>query len=166
MRVFLACQLGSRLLVSGGNAGGATSAVYNYFDPISGSSGDRSAMRRLLVLTIILAVAMTAGAASKASSKHKHAQTALNPNAVPAEALAAMRTIDAERIRANVKFLADDLLEGRGTGQRGGDVAAAYLATQFALDGLKPAGDKGSYLQQVPLVGIDTQPPTSFAIVP
>lgn len=121
-------------------------------------------MRRLLLLPLILAIAMAAGAASRTTSKHKRAQAAANPNAVPTEALAAMRTIDAERIRAHVKFLADDLLEGRGTGQRGGDLAAAYIATQFALDGLKPAG-AGDYLQQVPLVGITTQPETSFGIL-
>jgi Zn-dependent M28 family amino/carboxypeptidase len=122
-------------------------------------------MRRLLLLSMVLTVALAAGAASKTSKKRTQA-AAPAPNAVPAEALAAMRTIDAERIRAHVKFLADDLLEGRGTGQRGGDVAAAYIATQFALDGLKPAGDGGSYLQQVPLVGVSTQAETSFAIVP
>ena len=38
---------------------------------------------------------------------------------LPAPAFAAMQTIDPERIRAHVRFLADDLLEGRGTGQRG-----------------------------------------------
>ncbi len=122
-------------------------------------------MRRLLLVPMILALALAAGAASKASRKRAQA-AAPAPNAVPVEALAAMRTIDAERIRAHVKFLADDLLEGRGTGQRGGDVAAAYIATQFALDGLKPTGDGGSYLQQVPLVGVSTQPETTFAIAP
>ena len=45
---------------------------------------------------------------------------------LPAEAAAAMGSIDPERIRAHVKFLADDLLEGRGTGTRGGDIAARY----------------------------------------
>jgi Zn-dependent M28 family amino/carboxypeptidase len=114
---------------------------------------------------LVLAVSIAAGAASK-TSKHKHTHAAPNPNAVPAEALTAMKTIDAERIRAHVKFLADDLLEGRGTGQRGGDIAAAYIATQFALYGLKPAGDGGSYLQQVPLVGVTAQPETTFSIVP
>ena len=99
-------------------------------------------MRRLLIVALMLILAgldASAGAASK-TTKHKHTQAGPVPNAVPAEALAAMKTIDAERIRAHVKFLADDLLEGRGTGQRGGDLAAAYIATQFALDGLKPAG--------------------------
>ncbi len=125
-------------------------------------------MRRLPVIALLImlaGLAIPAGGGSK-TAKRKHAQAAPNPNAVSAEALAAMRTIDAERIRAHVKFLADDLLEGRGTGQRGGDLAAAYIATQFALDGLKPAGDGGSYLQQVPLVGISTQPETTFALVP
>jgi Zn-dependent M28 family amino/carboxypeptidase len=121
-------------------------------------------MRKLIVVLLLVA-ATAAGARSKAT-KHKHALAIPNPNAVPTEALAAMRTIDAERIRAHVKFLADDLLEGRGTGQRGGDTAAAYIATQFALYGLKPAGEGGSYLQQVPLVGISTQPETTFSIVP
>src|SRR5258708_33299173 len=62
---------------------------------------------------------------------------------LPVNVAAAMRSIDAERIRAHVRFLADDLLEGRGTGARGGDIAAQYIATQFALDGLKPAGGDG-----------------------
>ena len=37
----------------------------------------------------------------------------------------------AARIRAHVEFLADDLLEGRDTGSRGHDIAAAYVASQF-----------------------------------
>jgi Zn-dependent M28 family amino/carboxypeptidase len=72
---------------------------------------------------------------------------------------------DPEKIRAHVKFLASDLLEGRGTGQRGGDIAAEYIATQFALYGLKPAGDNGSYFQEVPMVGVKTLAETSFNLV-
>jgi len=124
-------------------------------------------MRRLpFIFALTMAIILAAGAAGKTTSKHRQAQPAANPNAIPAEALAAMKTIDAERIRAHVKFLSDDLLEGRGTGQRGGEIAAAYIATQFALYGLKPAGDNGSYLQQVPLVGVKTQPESTFAAVP
>ncbi len=124
-------------------------------------------MRRLVLIVILIAATATAVAAgSKATSRRKRVQAVPNPNAVPAEALAAMRTIDAERIRAHVKFLSDDLLEGRGTGQRGGDIAAAYIAAQFALDGLRPAGDGGSYMQQVPLVGITTEPETTFSVIP
>src|ERR1035438_7112143 len=65
--------------------------------------------------------------------------------------------ISAERIREHTRFLASDLLEGRGTGARGGEIAAEYIATQLALAGAKPAGDNGTYYQKVPLVGIETQ---------
>jgi Zn-dependent M28 family amino/carboxypeptidase len=83
-----------------------------------------------------------------------------------AEAGAAMRGIDAQKIGAHVRFLSHDLLEGRGTGARGGDIAAEYIATQFALYGLKPAGDDGSYMQKVPMVGVRTLPETSFTLAP
>src|SRR6516165_7273360 len=85
---------------------------------------------------------------------------------LPAAAEQAMAAINPENIRWHVKFLADDLLEGRGTGQRGGDIAAEYIATQFELYGLKPAGEKHSYLQDVPMVGVKTLPETSFKLVP
>ena len=84
----------------------------------------------------------------------------------PPAAIAAFQKIDAERIRAHVRFLSHDLLEGRGTGQRGGDIAAEYIATEFALDGLKPAGDNGTYMQKVPMVGITSMPETTFSFVP
>src|ERR1700680_191987 len=85
---------------------------------------------------------------------------------LPGAAFAAMQTIDPEHIRWHVRYLSHDLLEGRGTGQRGGDIAAEYMATQFAEYGLKPAGDNGSYLQRVPLVGITTLPETRFSLLP
>lgn len=76
-------------------------------------------------------------------------------------------TIDAEHIRAHVRFLADDLLEGRGPGLRGSELAAKYIATQFALDGLRPGGDNGTYFQQVKFVGMKAIPAkTSMALVP
>ena len=100
------------------------------------------------------------------------AQSARKPGAtyalahLPGTAIAAMQKIDPERIRAHVKYLSDDLLEGRGTGQRGGEIAAHYIATQFALAGLKPAGDNGTYFQKVPMVGVTTLPQTTFSIIP
>ncbi len=72
----------------------------------------------------------------------------------PAALLAAEKSISPDRIRADVRFLADDLLEGRYPGLRGGELAAKYIATQFALDGLQPAGDNGTFLQQVKFVGM------------
>ena len=85
---------------------------------------------------------------------------------LPGVAFAPLESINPEHIRAHVRFLASDLLEGRGTGQRGGDLAAEYIATQFALYGLKPAGDGGTYMQRVPMVGVATQPETTFSLVP
>src|SRR5262250_3224290 len=77
---------------------------------------------------------------------HKPAQAASASAHLPSPAIATLEKIDPEKIRAHVRFLSHDLLEGRGTGQRGGDIAGEYIATQFALYGLKPAGDNGSYL--------------------
>jgi len=85
---------------------------------------------------------------------------------LPGPAFVALETITPEHIRWHVRYLSHDLLEGRGTGQRGGDIAAEYIATQFAEFGLKPAGDHGTYMQKVPLVGITTLPDTQFSLVP
>jgi len=57
----------------------------------------------------------------------------------------------AERLRAHLAFLADDLLEGRFTGSPGYEIAARYVAAQFRQLGLRPVS-AGSYLLPVPLV--------------
>ena len=62
------------------------------------------------------------------------------------------RALRAEAISGPLKFLSDDMLEGRGTGARGGDLAAQYLAAQFMALGLEPAGDSGTFFHQVPIV--------------
>jgi Zn-dependent M28 family amino/carboxypeptidase len=64
----------------------------------------------------------------------------------------ALDEIRGEHIAAHLKFLSDDLLEGRAPSTRGGSLAAEYLAAQLAATGLKPAGDKGTYFQNVPIV--------------
>lgn len=115
-------------------------------------------------LAVVLLAALAAGGAADAQTGT--AKTKTVSAKLPASAAAAMKSLDPERIRAHVRFLAHDLLEGRGTGQRGGDVAAEYIATQFALSGLKPAGEDNTYFQKVPLVGITTMPQTTFTIVP
>ena len=63
----------------------------------------------------------------------------------------AMNVVRPEAIRAGIRFLSDDALEGRGTGTRGYDIAAKYMASQFESLGLQPAGDNGTYFQAVPL---------------
>src|ERR1700677_4497048 len=86
---------------------------------------------------------------------------------VPAAAREAAASIDPDKIRAHVRFLASDLLEGRGPGTRGAQLAAEYMATQFALAGLKPAGDNGTFFQSVPFMAVHTvADKTSFTFVP
>src|SRR5580698_2830672 len=85
---------------------------------------------------------------------------------LPADVTASMQSIDAHRIAEHVRFLANDLLEGRAPGTRGGDIAANYIAAQFALYGLKPAGDNGTFLQKVDFVGSKSLPTTTASFVP
>jgi len=115
----------------------------------------------LLVVIVLISGICAAQRAQQQPPRSQVASAHLSPVAI-----AAFQKVDPERIRAHVRFLSDDLLEGRGTGQRGGDIAAQYIATQFALYGLKPAGDDGTYMQKVPMVGITPQPATTFALAP
>ena len=113
----------------------------------------------------LLKAALVGGVAFSGTAKPGWSQTAAG--SAPAALKAAEASIDPEKIRAHVRFLADDLLEGRGPGLRGSELAAKYIATQFALDGLKPGGDNGTYLQQVRFVGMNVKPAaTSFALEP
>jgi Zn-dependent M28 family amino/carboxypeptidase len=66
----------------------------------------------------------------------------------------AVDRITAAGIRGHLYYLSHDLLEGRGTGTRGGDLAAEYIAAQYQRMGLLPV--EGSYFQDVPLLGIHT----------
>src|SRR5678816_3124259 len=116
-------------------------------------------MRKIVVAVVpILVISLSFARAARKPAAEASASAHLPPAAI-----SALQKIDPEHIRAHVRFLSHDLLEGRGTGQRGGDIAAEYIATQFATYGLKPAGDKGSYMQRVPMVGITTLPETRFA---
>lgn len=104
-----------------------------------------------LVLALCGVVLATLGAAAQTihfPQDERRAEAQLNP----------------DHVRAYLRYLSSDLLEGRGTGERGGELAAAYIANQFELDGLQPGGDHGTYLQYVPLIGIDTLPSSHLVI--
>ena len=116
-----------------------------------------------LVVSILLATILIVSLAI-ANSTRKLANVASAH--LPPAAIAALQKINPEHIRADVRFLSHDLLEGRGTGQRGGDIAAEYIGTQFWLDGLRAAGDNGTFFQKVPMVGITPGPETTFDLVP
>ncbi len=74
------------------------------------------------------------------------------------------RAISESALRSHIKFLSDDRLEGRGTGAKGGEIAALYIAEQFEAMGLRGAGTKGSFWQPVSLVGVKADPKTELRI--
>jgi Peptidase family M28 len=105
--------------------------------------------RFLISLSLILLV--TFGYAQTSSSEF------------PPEEL--LQRISVAGLRAHMAFLADDLLEGRGTGTRGYQLAANYVRAQFENMGLKPAGTGGSYFQNVRFRRIElVQDKSSLAI--
>ena len=94
-------------------------------------------------LALLVIVAVLAGQERPGSPRPTFAAAGAGP---------ALDEIQGEQIAAHLQFLSDDLLEGRAPSTRGGDLAARYLAAQLALLGFKPAGENGTYFQQVAIV--------------
>ncbi|MCU1231018.1 MAG: peptidase [Acidobacteria bacterium] len=107
-------------------------------------------MQRLRSLSFLLLLPLPLFAHHTASAAPPKAASP----AVPAPVKRSLDTFDAKAIAAHDKFLSSDLLEGRGPGTRGDELAMQYLAAQFEAAGLQPAGDNGTYFQKVPLLGI------------
>src|SRR5436305_3665001 len=81
----------------------------------------------------------------------------LAQSGAPPEPVArALKAFSKSAMAAHDRFLASDQLEGRGPGTRGDKLAEQYIAAQFKSYGLEPAGDKGTYYQRVPLLGLTT----------
>lgn len=70
--------------------------------------------------------------------------------------------ISADRIKADIVYLAGDRLEGRGPGTRGEELTTEHLAAEFKKAGLKPAAGDGTFLQPVPLVRVVTSPKSTL----
>jgi Zn-dependent M28 family amino/carboxypeptidase len=104
------------------------------------SSTPVSTMRRLLSLILFLIpVSVSAQAIATAATK-------------------LARAVDTTVYRAHLEFLADDALEGRAPATRGGLLAAKYIASQFQRLGLEPAGDRGTWYHDVPVIALTPQP--------
>jgi Zn-dependent M28 family amino/carboxypeptidase len=89
---------------------------------------------------------------------------AAQKTATPAGVEKAFQAFSADAIRAHIRYLSSDLLEGRGPGTRGDALATSYIASQFEAAGLAPAGDNGTYFQKVSLLGIELdEPKTSLS---
>src|SRR4051794_20391777 len=72
--------------------------------------------------------------------------------------------ISAERIKNDVRVLSSDEFLGRGPGEGGEEKATKYIADSFARTGLEPAGDNGTWFQDVPLVRLDRLPGGSLSL--
>ncbi|MEW6061228.1 MAG: M28 family peptidase [Bacteroidota bacterium] len=80
---------------------------------------------------------------------------------VPRELL---QSITAEKLRAHIAVLSHDSLEGRGPASPGDKKATDYIISQFKKFGLEPAGENGTFLQKVPMVGITVDPKTTLTL--
>src|SRR5256885_15542721 len=78
--------------------------------------------------------------------------------AAPAEALASITTND---LLKHIQVLASDEFEGRAPGTAGEERTVDYLQKEFKRIGLQAGNPDGTYLQDVPLVGITGQPSAS-----
>lgn len=72
--------------------------------------------------------------------------------------------IEEFKLRAYVKYLSDDLLEGRGTGTRGGLLAAKFIAAELEAMGLEPAAPDRTFFQQVPMISVKADPDTKLTV--
>jgi Zn-dependent M28 family amino/carboxypeptidase len=84
---------------------------------------------------------------------------------VPSESVkAAAKSIDEAGLRSAIRFLADDLLEGRGPGTVADSLTQLYLSTQLESYGYKPSAGNGSWKQSVPMIGVTTRCPPTISI--
>jgi len=99
-------------------------------------------MRGLICLALI---SVLAGTVPDVFAQRKRDQAASAPAHGNAD------YITANQLRDYLSFIASDEMEGRDTPSRGLDIAAKFIATQLSRWGLRPAGDSGSYFQQIAL---------------
>src|SRR5262245_18627466 len=104
--------------------------------------------RRLVVVALLITSGIAAGAAALFAASTQGGGV---PATLPPAVMTAGKGIDPARLEAHVRALADDRMEGRGTGTRGYDMAAQYVAEQMQSIGLMPGG-VGGYLQPVPFL--------------
>src|ERR1700682_4867797 len=98
-------------------------------------------------VAITLATIMSIFAADKLEDKLKPALDVITPDAM----------------LAHIKALSSDEFEGRAPGTKGEELSVNYITDQFKKIGLKPGNPDGTYVQEVPLAGIKTEPKMSFA---
>jgi len=116
--------------------------------------GTRSILPLLSLSLGILFAGCSLGGAETFSIEDEESKTGVDAGSVeqPGNPLSrAASTIDVRDMQARIDFLASDALRGRATPSRGLEIAASYLASEFAALGLEPGGDDGGYIQRFPL---------------
>ena len=76
----------------------------------------------------------------------------------------ALDVITPDALLAHIKILASDEFEGRAPGSKGEDLSVKYITDQFKKIGLNPGNPDGTYIQEVPLAGIKSEPQMSFVV--
>ncbi len=102
-------------------------------------------------LTPLLALALPAGLAAQTS-----------PTVGNTAVERATQTINRHAIEGPIRFLADDLLEGRGPASRGDSLTQLYLASTLQTLGYEPGGENGTYFQSFDIVGMDSTVPDTW----
>ena len=76
----------------------------------------------------------------------------------------ALDVITPDALLAHIKILSSDEFEGRAPGSKGEELSTKYIADQFRAIGLKPGNPDGTYVQEVPLAGIKSDPRMQFIV--
>lgn len=123
---------------------------------------------RPFVLAVVLAVVACNSSSTSSSPTTSTSSSTSSPTSVaprlPRDEAAAASHLTAATISGPLRFLSDDLLEGRLPGTRGDDLAIKYVAAEMESYGLEPGAADKTYFQKVPLVGIDAQVPSTVAV--
>ena len=102
---------------------------------------------KLLVLPALVSLALSGFAQSDAPKTNIPAK--LPALKLPADVKAAMNAVDSAQIKADIAYLADDKLQGRAPGTPGYQMAVDYVTQRLKDIGVKPAGEKGTWIQTV-----------------
>ena len=124
-------------------------------------------MRRMMRIVLLVLIACTTACTDRQTPAPQQSQPATAASGPGATASAAtdhpLPRIDGQVILERIKVLASDEFEGRAPGTKGEELTVKYLEDEFRKLGLAPGNADGTYIQNVPLVGItatNTQPLT------
>ncbi|HEY9419840.1 MAG TPA: M28 family metallopeptidase [Thermoanaerobaculia bacterium] len=110
-------------------------------------------MKHATIRTALMGLALLPAVLTAQTSSSLH---------LPAGAEQAAKAIDRAALEGPIRFLSDDLLEGRGPGSRGDELTQAYLATTMEFLGLQPGAQGGKWLQTFEIIGIDAKMPDAW----